>query len=205
MAGVSSFRGNGERIGRKRRAPLNTHCWLAGEVDLAWLCAAINTARAARWGMRGQDCGISIVMFLMCLFFHSNGSNGEFCAIPNIESKPLKELGGDVRADRASSSLSHKNRLASLCSACNELMMRGDDRGGGAHFKFHADQRATSPVSHNQHDLAGRNKQTLTELFFFPPFSSCGTPERGGVSSQRAIFICLIAGFNLAARIVHHY
>lgn len=149
------------------------HTLLAGEVDLAWLCAAINAAQASRWDMRGQDAPHRVRHQHWCVFHEllkPNSSNGESCAIQNIASKPLKELGRDVRTDGASSSLSHKKPTPPppLCSARNELMMRGDDRGGGAHFKFHADQRATSPVSHNQHDFAGRNKQTLTELFFFP-------------------------------------
>lgn len=99
-----------------------------------------------------------------------------------------------------SSSLSHKNRRASLCSTCNELMTRGDDRGGGPHFKFHADQRETSPVSHNQHDFGGRNKQTLTELFFHP----------GGPRARRGFipachFYLLNCWLQTSTRIVHHF
>lgn len=56
-ANVSSFRGNGERIGRKRWAPLNT----VEEVDLAWLSGAINIAQApggvwGDWTHRAERC-----------------------------------------------------------------------------------------------------------------------------------------------------
>lgn len=70
-ADVSSFRGNGERIGRKRWAPLNT----AGEVDLA------------PGGVRGdwtQRAERSVFLF--------KHYDDEFYVIPNHKFEPLKEF-----------------------------------------------------------------------------------------------------------------
>lgn len=68
-ADVSSFRGNGERIGRKRWAPLHT----AEEVDLAWLSGVINIAQVGyeETGHTMQSAAFSFLIIMTMSFMWS--------------------------------------------------------------------------------------------------------------------------------------
>lgn len=90
-ADVSSFRGNGERIGRKRWAPLNT----VEEVDLAWLSGAINIAQAPGgvWGDSTHHAESRVLLF--------KHYDDEFYVIPNCKNLSRWKNFENVPTERA--------------------------------------------------------------------------------------------------------